>query len=73
MDQRSNGRMTNTLLVSFDRDPNNIDTAVLIVGIRTADDTVDIINAFQGKEAEMIFLNLVTQKKNLEDGNDGHN
>ncbi len=66
MNQRSNGRMTNTLLVSFDRDPKNIDTAVLIVGIRTDEDRVDIINAFQGKEAEMIFLNLVTQKKKAE-------
>ena len=66
MNQRSNGRMTNTILVSFDRDPKNIDTAVLIVGIRTDEDRVDIINAFQGKEAEMIFLNLVTQRKKEE-------
>lgn len=60
-------RTTDTILVSFDRDEKDIDNAVLIVGKKTLGGPVDIINAFQGKEAEMIYLNLITQRKKEEE------
>ena len=55
-------RTTDTILVSFDRDEKDIDTAVLVVGRKTPGQVVDIINAFKGKDAEMISLNLTTQR-----------
>lgn len=63
---KQNNRTTDTILVSFDRDPKDIDSAVLIIG-RKVDGRLDIINAFQGKEAELIYLNLITQKTKREE------
>jgi len=60
-------RKTDTILVSFDRDEKDIDNAVLIVGKQDRIKGVDIINAFAGKEAEMIYLNLITQRKKEEE------
>ena len=56
-----NDRTTDTILVSFDRDPKDIDTAVLVIG-RKVNGRLYIINAFQGKKAELIYLNLITKE-----------
>ena len=52
-----------TILVSFDF-THGKDKSVLIVGRKTPGEVVDIINAFQGKEAEELYRKLVTVKEN---------
>lgn len=38
-------------------------TTVLIVGRKTVGQAVEIINAFEGKEAEELYLKLTTKKE----------
>ncbi len=40
-----------------------IDTGVLIVGRKKPNQAVDIINAFQGEEAQELYRRLITVKK----------
>lgn len=49
------------LLVSFDF-TNDKDNGVVLVGTKSPKKDVEIINAFQGKEAEELYNKLVTQK-----------
>lgn len=53
--------ITDTILVSFDF-THGKDKSVLIVGRKTPGQVVDIINAFQGEEAEELYKKLVTKK-----------
>lgn len=48
-------RNTDTLLVSISND-------VLIVGRKRKNQSVEIVNAFQGKEAKKIYEQLITKK-----------
>lgn len=50
--------MANVLLVSFDPDSN-----LLLVGKKKPNETIDILNAFEGEKAVDIYNLLVTQKK----------
>lgn len=54
--------ITDTLLVSIDLALNR-DNAVLLVGRKKPNQTVNIVNAFQGKEAVELYNRLVTVKK----------
>lgn len=55
--------MSDTILVGFDYNPGK-DNAVLIVGKKRPNNSIDIINAFQGDEAKELWEKL-TVKKNL--------
>lgn len=50
---------SDTLLVGFDHAHGDI--AILIVGRRSTGETTEIINQFQGKEAEELYQKLVTR------------
>ena len=52
-------KTTDTILVSFDY-THGVDKSVLIVGRKAKGEAVDIINAFQGNEAEELYQKLVT-------------
>ena len=54
--------ITDTLLVSIDLALNQ-DNAVLLVGRKKPNQTVDIVIAVQGKEAVELYNRLVTVKK----------
>jgi hypothetical protein len=58
-----------SILVCFDY-THGKDKSVLIVGRKNPRQAVEIINAFQGEEAEELYKKLVT-RKNAEDKNDG--
>ena len=51
-----------TLLVSIDF-THGKDVGVLIVGRKLPNQSVNIVNAFQGKEAEDLYLKLITKGK----------
>lgn len=51
-----------TLIISTDFS-NGKDVGVLIVGRKHPNQAVDIVNAFQGEEAEMLYKKLVTKKE----------
>ena len=51
-----------TVLIGLD-DTNGIDNAVLVVGTKRVNESIKIINAFQGKEAIDIFNKLITKKE----------
>lgn len=53
--------ITDTILVGFDRSKNG-DNTVLIVGRKRPNESVDIINAFEGDEALELYRRLVTKK-----------
>ena len=53
--------LLNTILVSYDY--NHPDNAVLIVGRKIFNQSVEIINAFQGDEATELYNKLVTVRK----------
>ena len=57
--------MVDSILVSVDF-PNKDGTGVLIVGRKRMNQSVDIINAFQGDEARELYKKLVTKKKKEE-------
>lgn len=54
--------MAETILVSYEPS-NGVDTCVLIVGRKTPGEVIDIINAFQGLEAEALYRKLITKKE----------
>lgn len=54
--------MTDAILVGFDRKADT-DVPVLIVGRKKPNDSVDIVNAFQGEEAEELYKRLTTPKE----------
>lgn len=51
-----------SVIVSWDFEHGK-DTGVLIVGKKQPGKAVEIINAFQGKEAEDLYLKLTTRKE----------
>lgn len=53
-----------TILVSVDFNGNG-DLSVMVVGRKRANQTVEIINALQGKEAEDLYSKLVTPVKKV--------
>lgn len=55
-------RLSDTVLVSFNRESPYSDP-ILIVGRKRKNESIDIINAFQGKEALDIYEKLTTVKK----------
>ena len=55
-----------TLLIGYDF-TNGKDTGVLIVGRKTPGEAIDIVNAFQGQEAEELYKRLVTVKEKVND------
>lgn len=54
--------MVDSILVSVDFSNNN-DTVVLIVGRKRMNQSVEIINAFQGDEARELYEKLVAKNK----------
>ena len=55
--------ITDTLLVSIDLVPINSDNSILIVGRKRPNQSVEIINAFQGEDAIELYKLLTTVKK----------
>lgn len=53
-------KKSDTLLVGFDHSHGDI--AVLIIGRKDAGEAVQIINQFQGNEAEELYQKLITKK-----------
>ena len=51
-----------SILVGFDY-TNGVDKSVLIVGKKRPNQSVEIINAFQGPEAEDLWRRLTTKKE----------
>lgn len=51
-----------TLLVCLDMSRGE-DVGVLVVGRKRPNDSIDVINAFQGEEARELYERLVTVKK----------
>ena len=54
-------KINESLLVGVDF-TNGEDSSILIVGRKRPNQSVDIINAFQGKEAEELYKKLVGKK-----------
>lgn len=57
-----NENISDTILVSVDF-TKGVDTGVLVVGRKRPNQSVEIINALQGKEAQDLYLKLVTPMK----------
>ena len=57
-------RKIESVIVSYDHIPGK-DIAVLLVGIKQPNQTVDIINALQGSEATDLWNKLITIKENV--------
>lgn len=55
-------KVNESLLVGVDF-TNGEDSSILIVGRKRPNQSVDIINAFQGKEAEELYKKLVGNEK----------
>ena len=56
--------MTDSILIGFDRKDDSIDQAVLIVGKKSPNQSVEIVNAFEGIEAIKLYEKLITRKEN---------
>lgn len=56
--------MTDSILIGFDRKDDSIDQAVLIVGKKRPNQSVEIVNAFEGIEAIELYEKLITRKEN---------
>ena len=56
-------KTTDTLIISYDF-THGKDKSVLIIGRKQPNQVVDIVNAFQGEEAENIYKSLITKKEN---------
>ena len=54
--------MTRSFIVSFSFNDENPDKSVCIVGERRMNQSMEIVNAFQGKDADDIFKMLTTKK-----------
>lgn len=59
MDQR----VDDALLVGFDYYPEGNDRAVLIIGRKQMNESIEIINAFGGKEAIELYEKLTKREK----------
>lgn len=57
--------MVDSILVSVDFSNKN-DTGVMVVGRKRMNQSVEIINAFQGDEARELYERLITTKKEKE-------
>lgn len=57
--------MVDSILVSVDFSNKN-DTGVMVVGRKRMNQSVEIINAFQGDEARELYEKLITKKKKEE-------
>lgn len=55
-------KVNESLLVGVDF-TNGEDSSVLIIGRKRPNQSVDIINAFQGKEAEELYKKLIGNEK----------
>ena len=55
--------MVDSILVSVDFSNTRNDTGVMVVGRKRMNQSVEIINAFQGDEARELYEKLVTKKK----------
>jgi hypothetical protein len=53
--------VTDTILIGVDLADND-DTGVLIIGRKRMNQSVEIINAFQGEEAKELYKKLITKK-----------
>lgn len=62
-------KTTDTVLVCFDYTRGK-DKGILIVGRKNPRRAIDIINAFQGEEAEELYNKLIT-RKNAEENKNG--
>ena len=62
-------RLSDTVLVSFNRESPTSDS-ILIVGRKRKNQSVEIINAFQGDEAVELYNRLTTVKKSEGDSNE---
>ena len=56
--------MVDSILVSVDFSNKN-DTGVMVVGRKRMNQSVEIINAFQGDEARELYERLITTKKKV--------
>lgn len=54
--------MTDSIIVSYDN-TNGRDVSILLVGKKRLNKPVEVINAFQGKEAEELWEKLTTVKE----------
>lgn len=57
--------LSDTLLIGVDFSEK--DTGVLIVGKKRLNESVEIINAFQGEEARELYEKLITKKEAVKD------
>ena len=60
--------MIGSVIVSYDNQSNDI--PILIVGKKRLNQSVEIINAFQGDEAIELYTRLTTVKKSEGDSNE---
>lgn len=58
------------LLVGLDYNQDK-DNMVIIVGRKTPNGAVDVVNAFQGEEAKELYKRLVTKAKEATDNGEG--
>ena len=56
--------MTDSILIGFDRKGDSINQAVLIVGKKRSNQSVEIVNAFEGIEAIKLYEKLISRKEN---------
>lgn len=54
---------TTSLIIGYDIGHNS-DNKVLVIGKRGPSGSVEIVNAFQGDEAEELYNKLITKKEN---------
>ena len=55
-------KITGSLIIGYDID-RPTDNAVLIVGRKRMNESIEIINAFQGEEATELYKRLITKKE----------
>ena len=60
--------MIDSVIVSYGNQSNDI--PILIVGRKRKNQSVEIINAFQGDDATELYTKLTTVKKSEDDSND---
>ena len=55
-------KTTDSVIVAFDF-THGVDNSVLIVGHKNPKEVVEVVNAFQGKEAEELWKKLTVKKE----------
>lgn len=58
-------RTTSSIIVSYDASENG-DETILLVGKKNPNETIKIINAFQGEEAKNLWKKLTERSKKIE-------